>query len=118
MKNHFTFAFAFVVLFCVILLYYSGYKNRNDWSHQIQHYQQISDSLAQVVTSMHSNVKEKDSLLLLYMASLDKTLEELNKEAKKNASVISMNATLQDSLIRTYCRDMAKLNQRPDLCKK
>jgi hypothetical protein len=116
MKNQFTLALVFVVLFAILFLY-SRDNDRDDWKDQVRHYQLVSDSLKQVVSGIHANVREKDSLILLYMTSLDQTLEELNKEARKNTSVISINASVQDSLIATYCRDMAKLNQRPDLCK-
>jgi hypothetical protein len=115
MKNQFTLALVFVVLFAIILLY-SNEKEHDDWDQKVAHYQRISDSLRYAIDEIHVNVKAKDSLILLYMASLDRTLEELNKEAKKNATVISDNAQIQDSLISTYCRDMAKLNQRPDVC--
>jgi hypothetical protein len=116
MKNQFTFAFIFVVLFAAIFLYSRG-RDRNEWKHQVRHYQVVSDSLKSVIAGIHASVKQKDSLILLYMASLDQTLEELNKEAKKNMFVISVNAKVQDSLIAAYCRDMATLNQTPSVCK-
>lgn len=116
MKNQFTLAFVFVILFAMILLY-SRDKDNGDWNRRVAHYQSVSDSLQELVTDIQINVKQKDSIMLLYMSSLDKTLEELNKEARKNSAVITTNAMLQDSLISTYCHDMANLQQRPDVCK-
>lgn len=116
MKNQFTLAFVFVLMFAIILLYAKD-KERDDWEKKVAHYEIVSDSLRNVAALVHAHVKSRDSILLLYMASLDRTLEELNKEARKNSTVISDNARLQESLIASYCRDMALLSQVPSICK-
>jgi hypothetical protein len=108
---------ALIIALALLLIFYRRGSADDDWKSRVEHYEKVSDSLQHVVKILHKDISEKDSLLLLYMISIDKTLEELNKEAKKNASVINRNAAVQDSLISQYCRDMAQLQQTPDVCK-
>src|SRR6185436_17548097 len=88
------------------------------WKKRIENYISVSDSLKKVTDEIDKRTKSKDSILLFYMASLDKTLEELNKETKKNKDTIRVNENKQELIISEYCRYMQQeLKQKPDVCK-
>lgn len=88
----------------------------NALTHRLKDYEFKADSLRLAVKTIDVSVHHKDSILLVYLASLDKTLEELNKEAAKNKKSIEANLNRQDSIRTAYCREMAKLEQHPDEC--
>jgi hypothetical protein len=98
-------------------LYHRDNADDNYWKKRISHYQDVSDSLGAIVQGIDTRLQKKDSMLLLYIASLDKTLEELNKETNKNKQIIKDNFSKQDSILSEYCRQMAGLDQKPDICK-
>jgi hypothetical protein len=85
-------------------------------SERIGQYQAHADSLRNAVKNIDTNIHQKDSLLLVYLASLDRTLEELDKESSKNKKAINANFLKQDSIRRAYCEEMAVLQQNPDEC--
>jgi predicted RND superfamily exporter protein len=102
------------------LLAYSIYKlefQYDKWDEKIKQHERISDSLKNVVRDMDIKVNKKDSILLTYMASLDKTLIELNKEALKNRDTVKTNLAKLDSLRLGYCREMEALGFKPTDCK-
>ena len=104
-----------VGVFVVVLLL----KNRADsksLSFRLDRYQEHADSLRNVIRNIEANIHQKDSILLVYLASLDRTLEELDKEAAKNKQAISANFIRQDSIRAAYCEEMASLQQNPDEC--
>jgi hypothetical protein len=83
---------------------------------KISHYESVADSLRNAVEALNVNVHHKDSILLVYLASLDNTLEELNKESFKNKLAIRANFIKQDSIRARYCEQMSDLQQKPDEC--
>ena len=83
---------------------------------RLKDYKSKSDSLHLAVRSIDKNVHQKDSILMIYLASLDHTLEELNKESAKNKRSIEANFLKQDSVRKAYCREMARLKQHPEDC--
>lgn len=110
-----------LLLLLVLALFFVLYARHDrtdagDWKRRAHQYEQSSDSLRQTVNDLRQRVASKDSLLLQYMMSVDKTLAELNKEARKNASIILENDITQDSLIRSYCNDMKAAGYAPDAC--
>ena len=106
-----------IMAIAIIYLFVRPGNDEMDWNSRVQHYEHVSDSLQKSLIQVVEKTKEKDSLMLLYMVSIDKTLEELNKEGRKNMNVINQNAQRQDSLISKYCQDMLALDQTPDVCK-
>jgi hypothetical protein len=118
MKN-LTIIRAVIIIVALVSIAYLILMNEADTkslSGKIRHYENVSDSLRRAVNLIDANVHHKDSILLLYLASLDKTLEELNKESAKNRLAIASNFALQDSIRAAFCRDMERLDQKPSEC--
>lgn len=88
----------------------------SDWDAKINHYKKVADSLGQVVRTIDTSVKKKDSIILKYMSSLDVTLHELNKETLKNKAIVTSQLSKLDSSRLSYCRELAKLGLKPDEC--
>ena len=107
----------FIVLGAAVL--YLLFRNGNDdaWKKKAEAYKVASDSLKQVVESIHKKTIARDSLLLIYMDALGRTQEELNKETRKNKDTLRVYAELQADIIAEYCRYMEQeLKQKPDIC--
>ncbi|HEY0651850.1 MAG TPA: hypothetical protein VGD65_01940 [Chryseosolibacter sp.] len=100
----------------IIIMLMRNSTDANALAMRIRRYESRADSLRQAVKMIDKSVHHKDSILLVYLASLDKTLEELNKEAAKNKKSIALNFSRQDSVRRAYCREMARLEQHPEEC--
>ena len=100
----------------IILLLMMNESDTSSLSEKIADYEKRADSLRMAVVAIDNNIHHKDSILLLYLASLDRTLEELNKESAKNRYEIARNFAKQDSVREAYCREMAKLEQDPAEC--
>jgi hypothetical protein len=98
-------------------LFYKDSAKDTYWTQRVNHYQGVSDSLRNEIDMIRSRVHKKDSMMLAYMSSLDKTLEELNKESSKNRQTLKENFSKQDSILSEYCRQMAGVGQTPDGCK-
>lgn len=98
-------------------LFYKDSTKDTYWAQRINHYQVASDSLRNEIDVISNRLHKKDSMMLAYMSSLDKTLEELNKESSKNRQTIKENFSKQDSILSEYCRQMSDLGQQPDGCK-
>jgi hypothetical protein len=105
-----------VVIVAVISLLVRNKADADSLSSRIKGYESRADSLRMVVQAIDENINHKDSILLVYLASLDKTLEELNKESAKNKKSIEANFARQDSVRKAYCREMANLEQHPEEC--
>ena len=114
--NHFRITLAIVAGLIVILLLLMNRADSDLLSHRIDRYQAHADSLRTAVKNIEVNMHQKDSILLVYFASLDRTLEELDKEASKNKQIIENNLIRQDSIRAAYCEEMASLQQNPDEC--
>jgi hypothetical protein len=103
------------LLFAGILLL----KNRQDadaLTLRLKDYNRKTDSLRMAVKYIDKNVHQKDSILMIYLVSLDHTFEELNKESAKNKRSIEANLLKQDSVRKAYCTEMARLKQHPEDC--
>lgn len=103
-------------LIVIMILLSKNDADADSLSLRIKDYQSRADSLRMAVKMIDINIHQKDSILLVYLASLDKTLEELNKESAKNKKSIEANFLRQDSVRKAYCREMASLEQRPEEC--
>jgi len=110
-------ALAIVAIAATGYLFFRDSGRDDHWNERISHYQTISDSLRNEINAIDTRLQQKDSILLFYMASLDRTLEELNKESNKNKEAIKENFSTQDSILAEYCRQMKSLDQRPERCK-
>jgi hypothetical protein len=106
-----------VALIATCYLFFKGSDNDTYWTKRISDLEKRADSLSKVVDAIDIKLNKKDSILLTYMASLDKTLEELNKETQKNKKTLETNFAKQDSMRLEFCRQMAELGQKPDDCK-
>lgn len=100
----------------IVLLLVMNQSDTEALAKRIEKYQAHADSLRQAVRHIEANIHQKDSILLTYLASLDKTLEELDKESAKNKKAIRDNFLKQDSIRAAYCEEMAALQQNPDEC--
>lgn len=100
----------------VLVLLIRNNADSESLSLRMKNYESRADSLRTAVRVIDVSVHQKDSILLVYLASLDKTLEELNKESSKNRKSIEANFLRQDSVRKAYCREMARLDQRPEEC--
>lgn len=116
MKSVIILVFVGAAAVVVILLLLLNESDRNDLASRIQQYEAQADSLRNAVRQIDMNIHEKDSILLVYLASLDKTLEELNKESAKNKEALRLNFAMQDSVRAAYCKEMRSLQQDPDEC--
>jgi hypothetical protein len=110
-----TVIFIAAVVFITSLLV-MNYADTESLSKKISAYEAVADSLRDEVNAIDANVHNKDSILLVYLTSLDKTLEELNKESAKNRSAITANFLKQDSIRKAFCREMETLDQKPSEC--
>jgi peptidoglycan hydrolase CwlO-like protein len=119
MKNATTITLALVLVVTIATgyLFYRNNANDDHWNERINHYGKVSDSLQNELNAIDARLQKKDSMLLFYMASLDRTLEELNKESNKNKETIKQNFSKQDSILAEYCRQMVDLDQKPEGCK-
>jgi hypothetical protein len=104
-------------LIVILILLGKNYADDSSLVIRIKDYETRADSLRIVVRTIDAGVHQKDSILLVYLASLDKTLEELNKESGKNKRSIEASFSRQDSVREGYCRAMANLEQCPEECK-
>lgn len=119
MKNFTPFlriAIVAVVVVSILSLLIRNKADSDSLSIRIKDYESRADSLRIRVQAIDENVHHKDSILMVYLASLDKTLEELNKESAKNKRSIEANFARQDSIRKAYCREMANLEQHPEEC--
>lgn len=119
MKNFTPFlriAIVAVVVVSILSLLIRNKADSDSLSIRIKDYESRADSLRIRVQAIDANVHHKDSILMVYLASLDKTLEELNKESAKNKRSIEANFARQDSIRKAYCREMANLEQHPEEC--
>ena len=110
-----------IILFAILagVLYLIIQDQHDDayWESRIEHYVRVSDSLKRKVNEIDRIAVVKDSMMLIYITSLDKTLKELNKESKKNLDTIHANNEKQEIIIAEYCRYMElELKQRPEGC--
>ena len=115
-----TYLIFFLLLALVLFLVLSArndHSRDDDWKRRAHGYQETSDSLRQAVSELSKRLAFKDSVLLQFMIAVDKNLAELNKEARKNMSIIRESDLKQDSLIGRYCDDMRKAGYAPESCK-
>ncbi len=112
----FQFAFILAAAAAIFFLLFMNESDRQALSDRINRYEAQADSLRAAVQKIDVNIHQKDSILLVYLASLDKTLEELDKESAKNSQAIQRNLIKQDSIRAAYCREMAALHQQPEEC--
>ncbi|HEY0744229.1 MAG TPA: hypothetical protein VGD40_22335 [Chryseosolibacter sp.] len=116
MKSFVTFAFVGAATIVVVFLLFMNESDQAELAERIHRYEAQADSLKKAVRQIDSNIHQKDSILLAYLTSLDKTLEELNKESAKNKEALRLNFAKQDSVRAAYCREMKSLQQHPEEC--
>lgn len=118
MKNSFITIAVIILAAVVTYMVFRSNRDNEYWEKRIARYATVADSLRQALNDVDRRIQQKDSILLLYMSSLDKTLEELNKETRKNVLTIRTHQDRQDSIIAEYCKYMVReLGQTPDVCK-
>lgn len=100
----------------IVLLLLMNEADTESLSKRLDQYEAHADSLRNAMKNIDANIHQKDSILLVYLASLDRTLEELDKESAKNKKAIRDNLSRQDSIRKAYCEQMATLAQNPDEC--
>ena len=115
-SNAFKIALTLAATGAVILLLMMNKADTDSLSKRIDEYQTHADSLRNAVKTIEANIHQKDSILLVYLASLDRTLEELDKESAKNKQAIKINFIRQDSIRAAYCEEMTSLQQNPAEC--
>lgn len=76
----------------------------------------VADSLSRVVEKIDKKIYAKDSMLLAYMQTLNKSLYELDKEASKDKATLNQNEQRQAEILKAFCEKMVDLNN-PDFCK-
>jgi hypothetical protein len=111
-----TLVLGLVLTIAVGYLFYKNEADNDYWNNRIERYMRTSDSLQHGIHDIELKLYKKDSIMLSYMSSLDKTLQELNKESAKNKQIVRENFSRQDSIRLNYCREMEKLQQKPDGC--
>jgi hypothetical protein len=107
------------VILLIAILTYKLEHRVSRWERTIEEHKRVADSLQTQIDNIIINVQRKDSLLLGYMSSLDKTLDAVKKEAIKNGIAFKENLATQDSIRQKYCEEMAKLGSdfTPSNCK-
>jgi hypothetical protein len=115
-SNFLKFALGIAAGISVILLLLMNEVDTRSLSKRIDAYEIHADSLRDAVKNIDASIRQKDSILLVYLASLDRTLEELDKESAKNKKAIKDNFVKQDSIRTAYCQEMAALQQNPNEC--
>lgn len=100
----------------VVVLLLMNRADSESLSKRIDRYEAHADSLRSVVKTVEAHIHQKDSILLVYLTSLDRTLEELDKEAAKNKQAIKNNLMKQDFMRAAFCEEMASLQQNPEEC--
>jgi hypothetical protein len=86
------------------------------WQKKIDRHAFVADSLGKVIVVLDRRVYAKDSILLAYMQTLNKSLYELDKESRKDKATLNQNEQKQAVLLKALCENMAKLHQA-DFCK-
>lgn len=117
MKSFFKIALVAAAMIVVTFLLFLNASDQNELAKRIDRYNAQADSLRTVVQQIDFGVRQKDSILLVYLASLDRTLEELNKESLKNREELQRNFAKQDSVRAAYCKEMNSLQQHPEECR-
>lgn len=112
--------FKIIVIACAVaicyLLFEKFFGNNNDeWQRKIDRHAAIADSLRDVVKEIDRRVHQRDSLLVSYIATLNVTLVELDKEARKDRARIDSNERKQADALKAYCEQMRELN-KPTFC--
>lgn len=116
LSSIFKIALVAAAIIVVVTMLFMNESDRNSLAKRIDRYETQADSLRLAVKYIDMNIHQKDSILLVYLSSLDKTLEELNKESAKNKEALRLNFARQDSVRAAYCREMKALEQHPEEC--
>jgi hypothetical protein len=109
------------ILLAGIIGYIVFRKNKDNkyWEEKIQSYKTTSDLLTKRIDSINQSTLKKDSMLLSYMVSLDKTLYELNRESSKNRDTIRVYDKKLEEVMSEYCEYMQREHkQTPQGCNK
>ena len=96
-------------------LYLSVDDRDEEWQKKIDRNKFVTDSLSKVVDEMEKRLYEKDSILLGYMQTLNKSLYELDKEAAKDKTVLNQNEEQQANMLKAFCENMTDLH-KPEFC--
>jgi hypothetical protein len=107
----------FLLLFIAVGYLLFSSRPETKWQQRVDHYGSVADSLKRVVDELNQRVNAKDSMLVVYMQTLNRTLDELDKENRKNVAVINSNEILQKDILEAYCKQMADIQMKPDFCK-
>lgn len=112
--------FKIIVIVCAVAICYLIFEkffgsSNDEWQRKIDRHAAIADSLHNVVKEIDQRVYRRDSLLVSYIATLNVTLVELDKEARKDRARIDSNERKQADALKTYCEQMRKLN-KPAFC--
>lgn len=116
MKNEIS--ISLFVLFAVAigyLLFRSADDNYAELQKKIDRHHIVADSLVKVVDIMDKRLYAKDSILLAYMQTLNKSLYELDKGAGKDRATLNENEQQQANMLKAFCENMAGLH-KPDFC--
>jgi hypothetical protein len=111
-----------IVLFAVfaaaigyLLFFKDSDDDYEEWKKKIDRHAFVADSLGKVVEKIYKQAYEKDSVLLAYMQTLNKSLYELDKEAAKNKALINQNEQMQAQMVKDLC-DRLSTEYKPDFC--
>lgn len=116
MKNRILITFFVVYTAALGYLFFKDEGHDDDvWQQKIDRHTFVADSLSEVIEEMDRRVYAKDSILLGYMQTLNKSLYELDREASKDKAMLNQNEQKQADLLKAFCERMADLH-KPDFC--
>lgn len=111
-------AFVAGLVAAVIIVYFfrPGSDDNAEWKEKIDNHQSVLETLKASVDKMDKQLKEKDSILLAYMQTLNKSLYELDKEAGKDKATINQNEQKQAEMLKAFCDNIDGAN-KPEFCR-
>jgi hypothetical protein len=96
------------VIFLVCSLY-AFFSFKTDYEARIARHIRMADSLKQQTLRLDKQLYQRDSVLNLYMKSLDQALTTLQEKSVKNRVSIASNLSKLDSIQLAYCNEMQKI---------
>lgn len=108
---------AVILIIAVVILFVDRFgSNRDDeWKKKIDQYAVSADSLRKVMARLDREVYTRDSLLAIYISTLNQSLVELDKEQQKNRTLLNENETRQAETLEAYCAGMPD-SHKPAFC--
>lgn len=82
---------------------------KNDYDQKIARHIRVADSLKHYSMRLDRQLYQRDSVLSIYMKSLDEALKALQEKNVRNRILIAGNLSKLDSLQTAYCLEMHKL---------